>query len=75
VKGTDQPGTLDAHDQGNMTDSESNNPDPEIPQAGLPDDEGEDIVSPVGGEGKKKKPRGGFSVYFQHLGVDEAYSW
>ncbi|MFC1720108.1 ATP-binding protein [Pseudomonadota bacterium] len=46
-------------------------PDPEIAKRGKPDPSGDETVSPKGGEGKKKKPRGGFQVEYEHLGQDE----
>lgn len=46
-------------------------PAPQVPRVGSPDDEGQSLVSPAGGEGRRPRPRGGFSVDFRNLGVDE----
>ena len=52
----------------------SNREDPQISQRGTQDDSGDELVSPIGGPGKKPKPKGGFSVDFKELGIDEERS-
>jgi hypothetical protein len=44
---------------------------PVIPKTGHPDPDGQAVVSPAGGQGHRKRPRGGFSVDFRNLGEDE----
>jgi hypothetical protein len=51
-----------------------NRPDPEVRKSGSPNPAGRDSVSPAGGAGKRRKPKGGFSVDYEHLGPDEARS-
>lgn len=71
IEGLDVPGELDTPhadaDPGNGT----GRPAPIIPRVGRPADDGDSVVSPVGGEGQRKRPRGGFSVDFRNLGEDE----
>jgi hypothetical protein len=42
-----------------------------IPKTGHPAEDGDAVVSPAGGEGQRKRPRGGFSVHFRNLGEHE----
>jgi hypothetical protein len=44
---------------------------PNIPRAGSPDPAGERAVDPAGGEGTRPRPRGGFQVAYENLGVEE----
>lgn len=45
-------------------------PAPDILPAGSPDADGKSSVDPSGGSGKKRNPRGGFSVDYRNLGTD-----
>lgn len=46
-------------------------PDEPTPSESLkPDENGKSHGDPVGGEGKRKRPRGGFSVEFRDMGQD-----
>ncbi len=48
-------------------------PDPEIPVSGEPNTDGAAAVDPVStsGSGRKRQPRGGFSVEYEHMGKSE----
>ena len=71
VEGIDEPGVVERPtDKGEATEG-GHGPSPTIPKIGRPDPEGEDVVSPAGGQGEQKRPRGGFSVEFRSLGEDE----
>lgn len=71
VEGVDEPGTVDrATDQGEGDGGAHRQP-PSIPKIGRPEPDGDDVVSPAGGQGHRKRPRGGFSVDFRNLGEDE----
>jgi hypothetical protein len=72
IAGLDQPGELETS-QGASGEGEGGNgrPAPNIPEKGHPDDDGNAVVSPAGGEGKRKRPRGGFNVDFRNLGEEE----
>lgn len=72
IEGLDLPGEVEAADgpEDGRSDSEGGTP-PIVPKLGHPDEEGKHVVSPAGGKGKRKRPRGGFSVDFRHLGEDE----
>ena len=75
VAGVDTPGIVESSDAtGRETGGASGRPDPEIQPTGTPQADGADSVSPVGGTGKRRKPKGGFSVDFEHLGQDEGRS-
>ncbi len=71
VEGIDEPGVLDRPTQSAEGAGGEHRPAPTVPTTGHPDPAGEDVVSPAGGEGHRKRPRGGFSVDFRNLGEDE----
>jgi hypothetical protein len=71
VEGLDEPGHLGKESLGGRKGSGGGRPAPAIPQTGRQDDDGQAVVSPAGGEGDRKRPRGGFSVDFRNLGEDE----
>lgn len=71
MAGLDQPGTVERIPRREGESESEGNPVPEIPVTGQPDAEGQDLVSPSGGEGKRKKPRGGFHVDYKNLGDQE----
>ncbi len=45
--------------------------EPRIPQRGTPNEAGDAAVDPRGGQGARRRPRGGFSVEYRELGEDE----
>lgn len=47
---------------------------PEIPNAGDIEDNGEDKVAPAGGSNGRSRPKGGFSVEYRSLGIEERRS-
>lgn len=68
---------------GNVADSEApmnasaeskGNPKPEIPKTGNLETDGQDKVAPTGGNNGKARPKGGFSVAYRALGVEERRS-
>ena len=71
VEGLDEPGELEALSSNAEKGAGDGRPAPIIPKAGRPAEDGNDVVSPVGGEGHRKRPRGGFNVDFRSLGEDE----
>lgn len=46
-------------------------PQPEVPRRGNPSESGSAAVDPAGGQGKRRRPRGGFSVEYRELGEEE----
>jgi hypothetical protein len=72
VEGLDEPGELDdIPDSNGRTGKGTGRPAPQVPRRGRPDKDGKSVVSPAGGEGQRKRPRGGFSVAFRSLGEEE----
>ena len=45
--------------------------EPDVPQRGSPSETGSSAVDPAGGQGKRRRPRGGFSVEYRELGEEE----
>ena len=77
VEGTRVPGdveqTTDRDDT--VKAKKRGRPDPNIGRRGSPDENGMAAVDPMDGTGQKnRKPRGGFSVEYLHLGEDSARS-
>lgn len=75
VLGVDQPGDVDQDEpkENNEHDRKPNTaprPAPDIPVAGASDQNGDASVDPSGGAGKKRNPRGGFSVDYRNLGTE-----
>lgn len=71
VEGLDQPGELDTPKSNAGTGTGSGRDAPTIPKLGHPAEDGDAVVAPAGGEGQRKRPRGGFSVEFRNLGENE----
>jgi hypothetical protein len=71
TEGLDQPGELETPSSEPDKGKGGGRQAPTIPKVGHPVDEGGAVVSPAGGEGQRKRPRGGFSVHFRNLGEDE----
>ncbi|TAL72590.1 MAG: hypothetical protein EPN56_12405 [Rhodanobacter sp.] len=75
VQGVDQPGDVDEseskpnreHDQ---KPNAISRPPPDVPAAGASSQSGDASVDPSGGKGKKRNPRGGFSVDYRNLGAE-----
>ncbi len=76
IQGIDTPGDVDKPEMTTVTESRKpqNRPNPQLQASGLPNPAGVDSVSPSGGSGKRRKPKGGFSVGYENLGSDEARS-
>jgi hypothetical protein len=73
IEGLDEPGEIEIETpspDGGMGKG-GGRPAPLIPKVGRTAEEGEAVVSPAGGKGQRKRPRGGFSVDFRNLGEDE----
>jgi len=69
VDGLARPGDLEESDRKPRTTGGANNREaPDLPRRGSENSEGSDSVDPLGGEGQRKKPRGGFKVDFRHSG-------
>lgn len=45
--------------------------EPDVPRRGSPSETGSSAVDPAGGQGKRRRPRGGFSVEYRELGEEE----
>lgn len=76
TEGQAMPGILE-ETEAKDEDKESNaegRPDPKVDKRGEPEETGKDSVSPAGGAGKRRKPKGGFSVDYRNLGEDEGRS-
>lgn len=71
VSGSDEPGVLETTGTHEGSGEPEGRSDPELPRTGTKDPEGEDLVSPAGGSGKRKRPKGGFSVEYRNLGEEE----
>jgi hypothetical protein len=71
TEGLDQPGELEPPKPDAGEGEGDGRPPPVIPKVGHPVEDGDAVVSPAGGEGQRKRPRGGFSVHFRDLGEDE----
>lgn len=75
VQGVDQPGNVDEHGQ-KAEDEHDRRPDstprpaPNVPTGGALDQNGQASVDPSGGAGKRRNPRGGFSVDYRNLGAE-----
>lgn len=80
TEGTSIPGNIDTASQPRVPGSQSDpkpspgsdpRPDPNVVRKGHPDETGAAAVDPAGGDGgRKRRPRGGFSVDFRSLGGD-----
>lgn len=76
ITGLEQPGEIDtlseteARDRGKVS-NDPPRPAPIIYRTGQPDNDADAAVSPAGGQGKRKRPRGGFRVEYRELGEDE----
>lgn len=72
VAGTEEPGVLETSDGIGGKADKKGRTEPEIPRKGTPSPEGADLLDTAGGEGRKRrKPKGGFSVEYDHLGKEE----
>lgn len=72
VSGLDEPGTLEPPTEPCESEGEpAEHPRPDITEMGRPDAEGRDLVSPAGGDGTRRRRRGGFQVDYRHLGEEE----
>ena len=70
IAGVDEIGNVEKSAEANKTGGKKSRPAPDVPQAGEKDPEGSDSVSPAGGSGKRKRPKGGFQVVYEHSGAD-----
>ena len=75
IAGVDELGEVEKPKAGNSTDSKKGRNAPEIPQAAEKNPDGTDSVSPAGGSGNRRRPKGGFQVEYKHLGEDEGRSF
>jgi hypothetical protein len=71
VEGLDRPGEIETTSEDSGKGTAAGGPAPLIPKLGHPAEDGNAVVSPAGGEGQRKRPRGGFGVDFRNLGEDE----
>lgn len=71
IEGLDVPGISDDDRAHAQSSNPGGRPDPQVPRSGSPDPGGSSLVSPAGGDGKRRRPSGGFAVDHKHLGADE----
>jgi hypothetical protein len=71
VAGLDEPGVLEEQPEPEEGEGGAGRPKPDIAQVGRPDKDGSDLVSPAGGDGSRRRRRGGFQVDYRHLGEEE----
>ncbi len=72
AEGGDLPGILDELDPPGEAEAAAGGDEaPEIERRGEPDPEGPDRVGPRGGEGRRRRARGGLRVEYRNLGEDE----
>lgn len=71
VEGLDEPGVLEEPEPSESDGEGDGRVAPKVPRVGHPDPGGSDVVSPAGGSGQRKRPRGGFRVDFRPLGSEE----
>lgn len=75
VEGDDEPGLLDPTDPpGEGDGDDGDGEDPELARRGTPDESGTDRVTPQGGDGSQRRPRGGLRVEYRNMGADEERS-
>ena len=74
TSGTAVPGNIDpaggAKSESSTT-GQTGRKAPDVPQRGSPSETGDSAVDPAGGRGKRRRPRGGFSVEYRDLGEEE----
>jgi hypothetical protein len=72
VEGLEEPGEIETpSSKGSEGAGEGGRDAPKIPRVGRPVEDGDAVVSPAGGDGQRKRPRGGFNVDFRNLGEEE----
>lgn len=71
VEGETEPGVVEETGSGEDGRGSGGREAPDIAAHGKPDAEGENRLDPVGGQGRRKRPRGGFRVRYDHLGDEE----
>lgn len=71
VQGTSLPGTIPDREPSVQPHTVGVPRKADVPRHGEPDDQGVDPLDPVGGEGARRRPRGGFTVKFRNLGEDQ----
>jgi hypothetical protein len=74
VEGLNNPGDVNqqaSNGVGNGNKNKRQQPPPNLPPSGTPDADGNAAVDPAGGSGKKRNPRGGFSVDYRNLGPND----
>ena len=71
VEGLELPGYVETSTSNGRKGDRGARRAPVIPKTGHPDDSGDSVISPAGGVGPHKRPRGGFTVEFRNLGAEE----
>ena len=75
IAGVDELGNVQNSNDSNKTNGKKGRPAPNVPRAGEKDPHGSDSVSPAGGKGTRRRPKGGFQVEYERLGEDEGRSF
>lgn len=71
VEGLTTPGTVEVEVPERTGSGRKRKTRPYLPPPGSPDRDGNAAVDPSGGTGKRRNPRGGFSVDYRNLGADD----
>lgn len=71
VQGITTPGTTEQKSGIEAGRSKGRTPPPNLPPPGAPAPDGDSAVDPAGGTGRKRNPRGGFSVDYRNLGPSD----
>lgn len=74
VKGTQERGTLDSLQQNPKVGDGKGRTPPNVVASASRDPDGEQSVDPVGGEGSRRRPQGGFHVRFKPMGREQPRS-
>ena len=71
LEGLLEPGDVEESKQEGKAGRGGGREAPNVPRTGFPNEFGENVVSPAGGEGSRRRPRGGVHVDFRNLGEEE----
>jgi len=74
TKGLQERGVIEPPPHGEREVGPRPRPRPDLPIDGRPDPAGKQSVDPIGGDGAKRRARGGFEVRFDRLGPEEQRS-
>jgi hypothetical protein len=73
-KGTQERGTVEEASSSKVTGKGTGRHAPDVPSEAKLDPKGEQSVDPVGGNGSRQRPRGGFRVSYKNMGREQPRS-